>query len=223
MQQHHADGIVEEKVNTITIKVLLFFKHAPETWFTHLEAQFDIKKITTSSTKFWWCISALPSDVSALLTNIIRDPGEDTYQDIKDRLIHLYSLSNHQKFETLINLPFPIDTMPSVLMSSMLNLYPKKLKLEFVFIGLFFSRLPQFILDHLLALDLDENTDALAKKADQLFQSHQASSLNPLTGLSSVFQGHSLLQEFSGRLQSISFCISSTSILLQLWYRPSYH
>ena len=35
--------------------------------------------------------------------------------------------------------------------------------------------------------------------------------------LSSVSQGHPLLQEFSGRLQSISFCFSSSRILLQLW------
>ena len=86
-----ADGIIEEKVNTITIKVPLFFKHAPETWFERLEAKFDIKKITTSSIKFYWCISALPSDVSARLTHMIRDPGDESYQDIKDCLIHQLS------------------------------------------------------------------------------------------------------------------------------------
>ena len=36
--------------------------------------------------------------------------------------------------------------------------------------------------DHLLALDMDEDPDRLAKKADQLFQSHQASSLNLISG-----------------------------------------
>ena len=119
-----ADG-VNDKNNTVAIKVPPFFKHAPETWFAHLEAQFDIKKLTTSSTKFYYCISALPSDVSAHLTHMIRDPGDDPYQEIKDRLIHLYNLSNYQKFEALINLPFTSDTPPSVLMSSMLNLYPR--------------------------------------------------------------------------------------------------
>ena len=113
---------------------------------------------------------------------MIRDPGEDPYQEIKDCLIHLYSLSNYQKFKALINLSFTSDTTPSVLMSSMLSLYPKKFKPDFVFIGLFLSRLPQSILDHLLALDLDQDPDRLAKKADQLFQSHQAPSLNLLSG-----------------------------------------
>ena len=45
-----------------------------------------------------------------------------------------------------------------------------------------FIPLPLSIRDHLLALDLDENPDVLARKADQLFQSHQASSLNLLSG-----------------------------------------
>ena len=75
-----ADDIVDDKVNTITIKVPSFFKRAPETWFGHLEAQFDIKMVTISSTKFYWCISALPSDVSAQLTNMIQNPGEDPYR-----------------------------------------------------------------------------------------------------------------------------------------------
>ena len=100
-----ADGTVDDKVNTFTIKVPPFFKHAPETWFMHLEAQFDIKQLKTSSTKFYWCISASPSEVSAQLMHMIRDPGEDPYQEIKDCLIHLYSLSNYQKFEALINRP----------------------------------------------------------------------------------------------------------------------
>ena len=104
--------------------------------------------------------------------HMIRDPGEDPYQEIKDHLIQLYSLSNYQKFEALINLPFTSDTTTFVLMSSMLNLYPKKYKPDFVFIGLFLRLLPQSIQDHLQALDLDENPDALARKADLLFQSH---------------------------------------------------
>ena len=139
-----ADSTIDDKVNsTVTIKVQPFFKHAPETWFVHLEAQFDLKQLKTSSTKFYWCISALLSEVSAQLTHMIRDPGEEPYQEIKDCLIQLYSLSNYQKFEALINLPFTRDTTPSILMSSMLNLYPKKFKLDLVFIGLFLRCLPQ--------------------------------------------------------------------------------
>ena len=107
-----ADGTVHNEINTITIKVPPFFKHAPETLFVHLEAQFNLKQLKVSSTKLYWCISALLSDVTPQLMHMIRDLGEDPYQEIKDCLIHLYSLSNYQKCETLINLPFTSDTTP---------------------------------------------------------------------------------------------------------------
>ena len=78
----------EDSVNNATIKVPPFFKHSLDTWFGHLEAQFDIRKITISSTKFYWCISALPSDISTQLTHLIQDPGDDSYQDICNALMH---------------------------------------------------------------------------------------------------------------------------------------
>ena len=105
-----ADGTVHNEINTITIKVPPFFKHAPETLFVHLEAQFNLKQLKVSSTKLYWCISALLSDVTPQLMHMIRDLGEDPYQEIKDCLIHLYSLSNYQKFEALVYLPFTSDT-----------------------------------------------------------------------------------------------------------------
>ena len=132
----------DDSVNIVTIKVLLFFEHASDTLFANMEAKFNIKIITTSFTKFYCCISALPSKVSAQLTHLIQYPGKDPYQDIKDCLIDLYSLSNYQKFEALINLPFTRDTMPSILMNAMLNLYPKKFKTVLIFIGLFLRSLP---------------------------------------------------------------------------------
>ena len=70
--------------------------------------------------------------------------------------------------------------MPSILMSSMLNLYPKKYKPDLVFMDLFLRRMPETIHDHLLALDI-QDADALAKKADALFQRKQSSSVNLLS------------------------------------------
>ena len=160
----------------IFFKVPPFFKHTPDTWFVHLEAQFDTRKITASLTKFYWASSDLHTNISNQLTHLIRDLGEDPYQDIKDCLISLYSLSPHQRFKALINLSLTSNTTPSILM----NLYSKKYKLDFVFIGLFLRRMPQTIWHHLLSLDI-QNPDALAKKADALFHSQQSSSVHLLS------------------------------------------
>ena len=68
---------------------------------------------------------------------------------------------------------------PSILMNSILNLFPKKYKPEFVFLGFFLPRMPQTVCDYLLALDI-KDPDALSKKADALFQSQQSSSVHLL-------------------------------------------
>ena len=86
--------------------------------------------------------------------------------EIKGCLIHLYRLSNYQKVETLINLPFTSDTTPFVLKSSMLNLYPQEVQTGFCFHWFIPPLFTLSIRDHLLALDLDENPDGLAKKAN---------------------------------------------------------
>ena len=49
-----ADGSESnDSFHHVTIKVPTFYKHAPDTWFVHLEAQFALRKITTSSTKMY--------------------------------------------------------------------------------------------------------------------------------------------------------------------------
>ena len=51
----------EDSVNNITMKVPPIFKHSQDTWFAHLEAQFDIRKITISSTSFIGASQPCPS------------------------------------------------------------------------------------------------------------------------------------------------------------------
>ena len=54
-------------------------------------------------------------------------------------------------------------------MNSILNLFPKKYKPDYVFLSLFLHQMPQTLRDHLLAQDI-QDSDALAKNADALFQ-----------------------------------------------------
>ena len=91
-----ADGSESnDSFHHVTIKVPTFYKHAPDTWFVHLEAQFALRNITASSTKFYWAISALSSDVSNQLMQLIQDPGEDPYKTIKVCLISIFSLTDY--------------------------------------------------------------------------------------------------------------------------------
>ena len=47
-----ADGTVDNKVNTVTIKVPPLFKHAPETWFVHLEHNSTLSSLKPAPPSF---------------------------------------------------------------------------------------------------------------------------------------------------------------------------
>ena len=98
-----------ESINTVhqvAIKLPTSYKHSPNTWIDHLEAQFAAKNKT-----FYWAISSLPSGVSSQLTHLIRSPGGYPYKTIKNHLICLYSPNDYQRSKALINLPLSGDNL----------------------------------------------------------------------------------------------------------------
>ena len=84
-----------ETLHQVEIKVPPFYTFPVDVWFILLEAQFEIKKVTASTKKFYHTIAALPLDISNKVLYLIRTPPEeDAYGKIKDRLIKLYTLTD---------------------------------------------------------------------------------------------------------------------------------
>ena len=62
----------------VALKLPLFWPDAAEVWFAQSEAQFAIRSITVSKTKFYHAVASLPQDVAAQILNLIRaPPAED--------------------------------------------------------------------------------------------------------------------------------------------------
>ena len=89
----------DESANTITIKPPQFSETSARGWFAVLEAQFKIKNIKKSSTKFYSALSALPP---AIVTNIPEAilSGE-IYEDLKDNVIKVFEQTKPEIFEKL--------------------------------------------------------------------------------------------------------------------------
>ena len=120
-------------------------------WFAQADAQFAIKSITVSKTKFYHVVASLPPDVAAQILDLIRAPlTEDPYEVLKGRLTTLYSQNDYQRFEALVSLPLTGDQKPSHLMNRMLALLPDDYKPNFIHHRLFLLRLPIEVLSHLL-------------------------------------------------------------------------
>ena len=94
----------------VALKLPVFWPKAAEVWFAQADAQFAIKSITVSKTKFCHWVASLPQDVSAQILALIRAiPAGDLYEVLKEHLTTLYSLNDYQRFEALVSLPLTED------------------------------------------------------------------------------------------------------------------
>ena len=142
-----------------------------------MDAQFAVRNVTVSKTKYYHAVAVLPQEVAVQILDLIRaPPAGDPYGVFRKRLITLYTLNGYQQFEALASLPLSEDQKPSHLMNRMIALLPDNYKPDFILRGLFLQRLHIDIQSHLLDEKVSDPR-ALALKADELYQSRVLSSL----------------------------------------------
>jgi len=170
-------------LNTVSVKVPAFWPESAEAWFIQVEAQFALKGVTTSSTKFYYCVSAFNQDTANQVLDLIKSPpAVGPYEALKNRLLKLFALDDYQRYEAISNLPLSGDMKPSRLMSNMLALLPAGHEPCFFLKGAFLKRLPADIGAHLIRDDFSDPI-SFALKADEIYQSRVAS--NPVYAVSS--------------------------------------
>ena len=165
------------------MKVPVFWPESAEAWFVQVEAQFALKGVTSSSTKFYYCISSFSQNTANQVLDLIKSPlSSDPYQALKNWLLKLFALDDYQRYEAITSLPLSGDMKPSKLMSSMLALLPIGHKPCFFLWGAFLKRLPANVRAHLLRDDFSDPI-SLALKADEFYRTRVSS--NPVYGFSS--------------------------------------
>ena len=170
-------------LNTVSVKVPAFWPESAEAWFIQVEAQFALKGVTTSSTKFYYCVSAFNQDTANQVLDLIKSPpAVGPNEALKNRLLKLFALDDYQRYEAISNLPLSGDMKPSRLMSNMLALLPAGHEPCFFLKGAFLKRLPADIRAHLIRDDFSDPI-SFALKADEIYQSRVAS--NPVYAVSS--------------------------------------
>ncbi|XP_023332922.1 uncharacterized protein LOC111704805 [Eurytemora carolleeae] len=168
-------------VGAVALKLPPFWPESAEVWFAQAEAQFNIKGISSSTTKFYHCVASMSQEVaSQMLDLILTPPASEPYEVLKALLVKTYGLNDYQRFKSLISLPLSGDQKPSHLMNRMLALLPEDFKPGFIFRGLFLRRLPADVRAHLLQEDISD-PNALSLKADELYHSLASASVNVLS------------------------------------------
>ena len=87
------------------MKLPVFWPDTAEVWFAQADAQFAIRNVTVSKTKFYYVVAVLPQEVASQILDLIHTPpAGDPYGVLHECLITLYRLNNYQQFEALVSL-----------------------------------------------------------------------------------------------------------------------
>ena len=70
----------------VLMKLPVFWPEAAEVWFAQTDAQFAIRHVSSSRTKFYPAIAVLPQEVASQILNLIRaPPAGDPYKVLRER------------------------------------------------------------------------------------------------------------------------------------------
>ena len=96
-----------------SVQLPTFDKVEAETWFADADDNFALRKVTDSTTKYYYVLSKLDaSTLRKLLTFIKRRRGDDPYGEIKNVLCEVYEPPLEQKLDALLALTDMGDKRP---------------------------------------------------------------------------------------------------------------
>ncbi|GFX21984.1 uncharacterized protein TNCV_2428911 [Trichonephila clavipes] len=154
------------QISHVAVKPPPFWNHNPALWFVRLEAQFDLSKILSDTTKFNYVLSAVESDILNSVSDLVLKPPENgKYEALKKRLTEVHSESEDSKIPTLLQGLELGDQRPSQLLTRMRSLAGDNVG-EPLLKSLWLGRLPNGTQTILAALN--ENLDQLATVADKI-------------------------------------------------------
>ena len=169
----------ENSVSTVSVKLPSFWAGEPQVWFAQAEAQFVLRRITCSLTKYYHVAAVLPQEIVRSVLDILQDvPTEEPYEELKSRLVQSFALTDYQRAEQFVRLPGLRDRRPSELMNTMLALLASGHPPCFFFNYHFLQRPPADIRGHLITKNVKTPTTSpfwltnSASPGNRIFQQH---------------------------------------------------
>ncbi|XP_073830410.1 uncharacterized protein [Musca autumnalis] len=163
------------------IKIPRFWRENPSLWFVQVEAQFALNGIDSEQKKYYIIIAELETELLTHVSDIVLNPPEDVYTQLKKRLIEHFSVSEEKRIKQLLNNMEIGDKKPSVLLREMKNLANGGVNDDFLR-TMWMQRLPTHI--HAILSTSSESLEAIAKMADKI------ADVSTPSGISSVAVGN---------------------------------
>lgn len=152
-----------------------FWSRRPELWFHSVEAQFQLKKITVDSTKYYAILTKLDQDTLSIIESVISNPpATGKYKKVKEILLHHFSVPQDRRFRMLTSGLELGDKRPSQLLAEMHRCGGTRLDGDYIR-TLWLDRLPrhvQAVLTTASSLS-DLANEELATLADKIVEIHR--------------------------------------------------
>ncbi|KHJ42925.1 hypothetical protein D918_07009 [Trichuris suis] len=152
----------------LSIRLPQFWAHSPKLWFSQAEAHFALRQVSSSQTKFYYAIAALPDHIASGVDDLLDPEPPNPYEALKAKLLRRFGETQDQRLQKLLHWSPGADQKPSQWLREMRRLLDNRGEQEGpLFRLLFLDRLPlnvQLLLKTSPLSDLDE----LAEKADEL-------------------------------------------------------
>ncbi|KRZ65364.1 hypothetical protein T10_9979 [Trichinella papuae] len=156
------------ETTSISVKLPPFWPHNPRMWFAQAEAQFYLRHVSASLTKYFYVISSLLDSVTPDVDDLLEPVGDNPYETLKSRLLERYGQSDDDRFNALTTPTAVGDMKPSQILREMRRNCGKDLDPNtFFFQKVFLQRLPLNI-QMILRANTCPNVEEMAKKADEL-------------------------------------------------------
>ena len=167
-------------VHAVSLKLPTFLVSRPDVWFQQMEAQFALRHITDSTTKYFYLLTALdPVVAERMAGDVALTPADDKYAYLKGKLMEVYGLTDDQKADRLLDLAGLGDWKPSQLCAHMQGLTVGQ---DVLLCRIFLRQLPEDVRVQVAGLAIDD-LPALACKADVIMAAKRAPAM-----LSASFQ-----------------------------------
>ncbi len=111
-------------VGNVALKLPPFMEDDPEAWFGLIEAQFELRGITTDSTKFYHAVSGLQGNPQKQVKDILKLPRSitDRYSRLKERLTESYGMNKIDRAAQIMTWPIMDNDEKPVYINGLLSM-----------------------------------------------------------------------------------------------------
>ena len=161
------------RVGQVSVKLPPFWPADPQIWFAQVEAQFSTRGITSQKTMFDYVVASLsPEFATEIRDLILKPPGENPYNIIKEQLIKRTAASEQRRLQQLFSTEELGDRKPTQLLRRLQQLAGDMPGLtDGTFLReLFLQRLPANVRMVLASTRENTSIEELAQLADRIIE-----------------------------------------------------